>query len=142
MITASRQHEIHCGHRVVGHCGKCQHLHGHSYIFHMHCIADNHALNGMGMVIDFGDIKTLLVGWLENHWDHHCLIWNQDPWYPHLQAIDPTVVILPFNPTAENIAAYFVEIIAPVCLEGTGITLISCTVNETSKCSATFTLDN
>ena len=63
-IIASRQHEIHCGHRVVGHQSKCQHLHGHSYVFTLHCVADNNKLNDLGMVIDFGDIKRLLCQWL------------------------------------------------------------------------------
>ena len=139
-MTATRTHEIHCGHRVYNHGGKCQHLHGHSYIFTLHCAADSGRLNELGMVIDFGDIKRLLCQWLEDNWDHHFLIWDEDPYTDWLKDIDPTVKDVPFNPTAENIAEYFVTCVAPVQLAGTGIQLVSCTVNETSKCSATFAL--
>jgi 6-pyruvoyltetrahydropterin/6-carboxytetrahydropterin synthase len=142
MMTATRKHEIHSGHRVHGHGGKCQHLHGHQYVFTMHCAANNHKLDKLGMVIDFGDIKSRLCEWLEECWDHRFLIWQNDPYAEHLQAIDPYVVLVPFNPTAENIAEYFVTRVAPMRLSGTGITLVSCTVNETSKCSATFTLES
>lgn len=152
---ATRQHEIHCGHRVVGHQSKCRHLHGHSYVFTMHCIADNRKLNDLGMVLDFGDIKRVLCQWLEDNWDHKFLYWDEDTLIRGLE-LNPgdtgslerdeymnfceSLVELPFNPTAENIAEYFVTIVAPGLLAGTGITLQSCTVNETSKCSATFTL--
>ena len=139
-MTASRTHEIHCGHRVHGHGGKCQHLHGHSYIFHFHCEADNNELNELGMVLDFGDIKSKLCAWLDDHYDHHFLIWEKDPMHSFLREIDPTTVVVPFNPTAENIAQYMVEVVAPVQFAGTGITLTGCTVNETSKCSASFQL--
>jgi 6-pyruvoyltetrahydropterin/6-carboxytetrahydropterin synthase len=39
MITANRYHDISCGHRVVGHEGKCRHLHGHNYRIHFVCAA-------------------------------------------------------------------------------------------------------
>ncbi len=137
-VTATRTHEIHCGHRVYGHGGKCRFLHGHQYVFKMECVADNNQLNELGMVIDFGDIKSKLCQWLEDNFDHRFLIWKDDPLALELKELDPSVVIVPFNPTAENIAEYFVNIVAPVQLKETGITLISCELNETSKCSATY----
>lgn len=140
ITVASRTHEIHCGHRVYGHKGKCQFLHGHQYVFHMTCQASSGELDELGMVIDFSDIKIKLCNWLEDNWDHRFLIWDQDPIATDLASIDHTVVLVPFNPTAENIAEYFVSSIAPLQLKGTGIVLISCTLNETSKCSATFAI--
>lgn len=92
------------------------------------------------MVIDFGDIKTRLCQWLEDNFDHRFLIWKDDPFALQLKELDPSVVIVPFNPTAENIAEYFVNVIAPVQLKETGITLVSCELNETSKCSATYSI--
>lgn len=35
-----RYHDICMGHRVVGHEGKCRHLHGHNYRIHFYCEAD------------------------------------------------------------------------------------------------------
>jgi 6-pyruvoyltetrahydropterin/6-carboxytetrahydropterin synthase len=140
MITAIRVHEIPTGHRVYGHGGKCQFLHGHSYQFHLHCTTDTDNLNSLGMVIDFEDIKTLLCQWLDDNWSHRFLIWNKDPYALNLQALDPGVVIVPFNPTSENMAKYLVTCIAPIEFDGLGITLVSCTINESSHYSVTFTL--
>ena len=78
--------------------------------------------------------------WLEDNWDHHFLVYELDPLAFALRAIDPTVVVVPFNPTAENIAIHLVENIAPELLAGTGVTLVECIVEETRKCSASYSI--
>ena len=133
---AKRYHDISCGHRVFQHESKCAHLHGHNYRVHFTCEAEE--LDDIGRVIDFSDMKSRLCMWLEDHWDHKTLIWENDPWAKVLPEIDPTIVIVPFNPTAENIAQHLVEVIGPQQLAGTGIKLIHCDVEETRKCSASF----
>ena len=133
---AKRYHDISCGHRVFQHESKCAHLHGHNYRIHFTCEAEE--LDNIGRVIDFSDMKSRLCMWLEDHWDHKTLIWENDPWAKVLPEIDPTIVIVPFNPTAENIAQHLVEVIGPQQLAGTGIKLVHCDVEETRKCSASF----
>lgn len=133
---AKRYHDISCGHRVFQHESKCAHLHGHNYRVHFTCEAEE--LDNIGRVIDFSDMKSRLCMWLEDNWDHKTLIWENDPWAKVLPEIDPTIVIVPFNPTAENIAQHLVEVIGPQQLEGTGIKLVHCDVEETRKCSASF----
>lgn len=133
---AKRYHDISCGHRVFQHESKCAHLHGHNYRVHFTCEAEK--LDSIGRVIDFSDMKSRLCMWLEDNWDHKTLIWENDPWAKVLPEIDPTIVIVPFNPTAENIAQHLVEVIGPQQLAGTGIKLIHCDVEETRKCSASF----
>jgi 6-pyruvoyltetrahydropterin/6-carboxytetrahydropterin synthase len=136
-IEAIRYHDIDCGHRVVGHATKCKHLHGHSYRYHFHCTADQ--LDDLGMVIDFGVIKSTLCVWLENNFDHRMIIWNKDPLLSSLKVIVPDdVVEVPFNPTAENLAKYMVDEIGPKLLKGTGVKLQYCKVEETRKCSASY----
>lgn len=135
---AKRYHDISCGHRVHGHEGKCANLHGHNYRIHFVCESED--LDNIGRVIDFSVIKERLCMWLENNWDHRMLIWTEDPNFDFLYDIDPTVVEVPFNPTAENIAKYLVEEIAPSELQGTGVRLVFCEVEETRKCSASYQL--
>ena len=137
MITAERYHDISCGHRVVGHEGKCRFLHGHNYRIHFEVAAE--ALDEVGRVLDFSVIKEKLCMWLEDHYDHKFLIWEKDPLLEELQKLsEESLVIVPFNPTAENIAQHLVEVIAPQQLKDTGCTLISYKVEETQKCSATY----
>jgi 6-pyruvoyltetrahydropterin/6-carboxytetrahydropterin synthase len=138
VIVASRFHDFSAGHRVLGHESKCAYLHGHNYRVHFDVTGEeDEDLDAVGRVIDFAVINTALCQWLETHWDHHLLINLDDPWLAPLRAIDSTVVAVPFNPTAENMAAYLVEVIGPARLEGTGVRLVRCCIEETRKCSAT-----
>lgn len=147
--TADRYHDISTGHRVVGHENKCRHLHGHNYRIHFSCEAAK--LDTVGRVIDFGVIKEKLCMWVEEFWDHKFLAWEKDSLIRamHLSCdpngqtsdvamCDESIVYLPFNPTAENMARYLVEVIGPQQLEGTGVTLTSVRIEETAKCSASF----
>lgn len=135
-----RYHDISCGHRVVGHEGKCKNLHGHGYRITFTCESDG--LDSVGRVIDFGVIKTKLCMWLEDNWDHKTILWEKDPGITLLKSIEPdSIVPVPFNPTAENIAEYLVRDVGPYQLYGTGVKLVSVLVEETRKCSASFTCE-
>lgn len=153
---ASRYHDFSYGHRVVGHENKCKHLHGHNGRIHFHCQADVgvESLDKIGRVIDFGEIKSRLCMWIENNWDHKFLAWEKDPMIKALyytgapgnmefedaQMFQESVVFVPFNPTAENMAEYLVTVIGPEQLAGTGIKLVEVVIEETAKCHASFSL--
>ncbi len=140
MITATRYHDISCGHRVVGHENKCRFIHGHNHRIFFECAGP---LDPVGRVIDFGVIKTRLCQWLEDAWDHRLLLWEEDPLLPGIAAVSPeSVVVVPFNPTAENLAEYLLRVVGPAQLAGTGVTLLRCIVEETRKCAATAELDH
>jgi 6-pyruvoyltetrahydropterin/6-carboxytetrahydropterin synthase len=146
MIEITRYHDISMGHRVYGHESKCAHLHGHNYRFHF-TVRPKIGLDNLGRVIDFGVVKERLVVWLEKEWDHRMMLWDCDPirYLLHQNETygikDNSVVIVPFNPTAENIAEYFLEEIAPMLFKDDDVYLHSLTIDETAKCSATVTLD-
>lgn len=143
MITATRYHDISCGHRVVGHEGKCALLHGHNYRIHFTLKAD---LDHVGRVVDFGIIKGTICEWLEANWDHRMLLWEHDSIMKSAAAIlktarldipsilDSSTVWVPFNPTAENMAVYLATKICPALLPN--LTTTSVVVEETRKCSA------
>ena len=139
MITVERYHDISMGHRVVGHENKCRHLHGHNYRIHFTCTANE--LDDLGRVIDFSLIKAHLgEGW-EVNWDHKMVLWQEDPLLEQLKDIVPEdIVTVPFNPTAEQLAQYLVTVVGPQQLAGTGVKLISVKIDETRKCSASYSL--
>ena len=138
MITITRYHDISAGHRVVGHEGACSNLHGHNYRIWFTCTSDS--LDDVGRVIDFSEVKKRLCAWLDDNWDHRFLVWEEDPWAEPLALIDRKVVWVPFNPTAEKLAAYLVEHVGPKELKGTGVVLVACQVDETRKCSAQYSM--
>lgn len=146
--TAERYHDISCGHRVHNQGSKCELLHGHNYRVHFRCVADEGALDDVGRVIDFSDMKSRLCMWLEDNWDHKFLAWDKDPVMQSIYAsttalgdsfMTKSLVWVPFNPTAENMAQHLIEVIGPEQLAGTGIILQHCRIDETRKCSATYT---
>lgn len=139
MTTAERYHDFSAGHRVVNHESKCRHLHGHNYRCHFSITAN--ALDSLGRVIDFGVIKSKLAMWLEDNWDHKMLIWEKDPMLPALMEVSSdSIVVVPFNPTAEQMAEYLVRFVGPKQLRGTGCTLVEVKLEETRKCAARYTL--
>lgn len=118
-------------------------------------------LDSVGRVIDFSVVKTTLCQWLEDNWDHKFLHWEKDllidglknlvsqDWKmssrPSITELDGdaffhSLVALPFNPTAENLAAYMVEVIGPLLLDEHGVQLVECTIEETSKCHVNYSL--
>lgn len=140
LVVAQRFHDISCGHRVFGHESKCAHFHGHNYRFHFNVIQDEgQTVDSLGRVMDFSVIKSKLCMWLEDNWDHKFLIWECDTSALQLQAMDPAgVVMTSFNPTAEAMAEYLVEVIGPQQLLGTNCKLVGVKVEETYKCHALY----
>ena len=135
-ITATRYHDFSTGHRVYGHESKCAHLHGHNYRIHLTVEAEQ--LDTVGRVMDFSVIKTLLAEWLEENWDHKFLVWEKDPFATTLKTLDTDgTVIVNFNPTAENMGQYLIDVVGPAQLVDTGVTLVNVNIEETRKCSVT-----
>ena len=138
-VTAERYHDISCGHRVYGHESKCAHLHGHNYRIHFEVEGIEKPTDSIGRVMDFSVIKSILCEWLETYWDHKFLIWIGDPIKDQLKEVDKEgVVVTAFNPTAENMAQYLVEVLGPELLTPHGVKLVKVKIEETRKCSVNF----
>lgn len=145
MITATRYHDFSCGHRVAGHESKCAFLHGHNYRIHFTLRGE---LDKVGRVLDFSAIKVI-CDWLEDNWDHKLLIWEEDdvvkklcagpshePYSDGYWLLLNSIVWVSFNPTAENMAKYLLDVIGPELFAASGTELIQVVVEETRKCSA------
>ena len=133
IIRCRRYHDFSCGHRVVGHENKCKNLHGHNY--RVYFTVEAPQLDGVGRVVDFSVIKSTLCQYLEDVWDHRMVIYHEDPLAEELIRLDPEVVLVSFNPTAENMAAFLLNVIGPAMLPEP-LKLVHVRVDETRKCGA------
>lgn len=139
MITITRKFEFDSAHRVLGHEGKCRHLHGHRYVAEVTIQAPE--LDPLGRVIDFGVVKQIIGGWIDQNWDHNALLHCQDPL---LQSRDQnrlfggrTPYIMAYgNPTAENIASALFHI-SQASLPSE-LTVTHVRVYETPNCFADY----
>jgi 6-pyruvoyltetrahydropterin/6-carboxytetrahydropterin synthase len=155
-IIAHRYHDFNYGHRVHGHEGKCAHLHGHSGRVTFYCLASE-GLDSVGRVIDFSVIKSKLCMWVEDAWDHKFLAWDNDPYMRSIQAMSEqgkadkvsssaetmlreSIIWVPFNPTAENMASHLLNFVGPILLADLNVTLVRVDLMETRKCGVTVQL--
>jgi len=93
MYEIRKTFEISAAHKLdLDYESKCTQLHGHNWIITVYLRAAE--LNKHGMIMDFTEIKRKIGDQL----DHKII--ND---------------VLPFNPTAENMARYICETLAPTC---------------------------
>ena len=105
-------------HRVPLHESKCRNLHGHRYTLEVRCEGP---LDFAGRVIDFGLVKALVGGWVDEHLDHTTILdVTADAaladWLD-AQGWGKPVYRVAFSPTAENLADHILaaasRILAP-----------------------------
>lgn len=114
----TRTLEFDAGHRVLGHEGKCKYLHGHRYKAQIAVGSDS--LDNCGRVLDFGKVKEIIGGWIDDNWDHNIILHPDD--YLAGFAVGgiqelrlfggrrPFIMPKPYpNPTAENMAVVLAE---------------------------------
>lgn len=136
MITITRRLEIDAGHRLMNHESKCRSAHGHRYMFDVEVSAPE--LDEVGRVIDFGVIKTVLGGWLDDNWDHAFIYEEGDPVGVWLEDNGQKRFMVGGPPTAENLAQLFL-VTARSLLSPVQITVLSVRLWETPNCSALAT---
>ena len=135
MITITRKLEFDAGHRVLGHEGKCKHLHGHRYVAEV-TVGYDLGLDTLGRVVDFGVVKVKVGGWIDRHWDHNMLLRCDDPlWDAGSKILTRTPYRFESNPTAENMAKKLFEVAGNLL---TDLTVIRIRIWETPNCWADY----
>jgi 6-pyruvoyltetrahydropterin/6-carboxytetrahydropterin synthase len=137
MITScTRKIEFDAAHRVVGHENKCKFLHGHRYCLEVTAFADE--LDNVGRVVDFGVLKEVLGGWIDQNWDHNTILNQSDKELGnHIDAsTEQKTFYLPYNPTAENMASYLLSEICPRLFKDYPIKIRKIKLYETPNCFA------
>lgn len=136
--------EIDMGHRVPNHKSKCRNLHGHRYKIEVGVddkVLTERGTSDEGMVIDFSDLKAVMMKEIDEVYDHAFTISEYDTFVPFFrQAVADhqlRVNFVPFVPTAENLAELWYMIMEQK-LKEKGIKIKFVRVWETPTSTATY----
>ena len=137
--------ETDTGHRVPNHKSKCRNIHGHRYRWEVELEGTTVTAKGTsdeGMLMDFSDVKSILMEYIHDVVDHAFLVYEGDK-----EVIDALsmienqkIVQLPFIPTAENLAKWAYYTVEPHMKSAYGNQIrVRCFhVRETPKSWASF----
>lgn len=132
-LTIMRRIKFCAGHRLYKHGGKCEHFHGHNYVADFFVEGDGQ--DEVGRILDFSDLKARVKGWIDEHWDHSFLVAEHDEnAQKALSMVEPSrFFVMPYNPTAENMAKYLLEEMCPEALAGSGARATRVRIWETEE---------
>ena len=114
MNLISKEIEFDLGHRVSTHGSKCRNPHGHRYKVRVTCegdIINDPSRPDHGMLIDFGNLKTIMNKRIHDVLDHGFCVWENDHVVRNMMEDEAhgqgwNYIVFPYIPTAENIARW------------------------------------
>lgn len=74
--TIAVEHNFECAHRLPILPGKCQNVHGHSFLAKFFVSAE---LDENGVSVDYGILKKIVRGFIDTNWDHGTALGVSDP---------------------------------------------------------------
>lgn len=132
MTTCTASITFEAAHRIFGHQGRCENLHGHRYVCNF--TFSTSKLDKLGMVIDFSEIKKVLGKWIKDNLDHNVILHKKDT--NLIKAIEnctkQKIYKLKKNPTVENLALHLLEDICPKLFKKHNVPCISVEIEETA----------
>lgn len=146
-IRITKKFDFEAGHALFGYDGKCKNIHGHSYKLFVTVIGEpindsSHIKNGM--VIDFGDLKSIVNQEIIKPFDHSVIFNNQSPHKAigeKLLVEGHNVIMVDYQPTSENLIIDFAHKIQAQLPKS--ISLFSLRLQETESSFAEwFASDN
>ena len=138
--------ETDTGHRVPNHKSKCKHIHGHRYRWEAELEGDVVTEKGVsdeGMLMDFSDLSRILEENIHDVIDHAFVVFEGDEDARaalSMMGEAHKTLVVPFVPTAENLARWAFEQIDPHIKSsyGNSLRLRAIHVRETPKSWASW----
>ena len=138
--------ETDTGHRVPNHKSKCRHLHGHRYRWEAELegeVVIERGVSDEGMLMDFSDVSRILEENIHDVVDHAFVVYEGDEEARRVLSglsAEHRTVVVPFIPTAENLAKWAFEQIEPhiQTIYGNRLRLVAMHVRETPKSWASW----
>lgn len=117
-------------HRLSFHDGKCRNLHGHTYTLEVTVSGDE---DENGMVIDFNDLKRIIMDEVVDVLDHATVIYEKDSLLMNSFPKELKHVVFPNECTAENLCKWCSD-----RLEKAGLTIKQVAIWETPNSKAVY----
>ncbi|MEO9952355.1 6-carboxytetrahydropterin synthase [Nonlabens sp.] len=114
-VRITKEFTFETGHALYGYDGKCRNVHGHSYKLAVTVIGTPIAEEGhvkRGMVIDFGDLKTIVKEEIVDPFDH-ATVFNKNT--PHVELAKEfsdrgmSIILVDYQPTSEMMILDFAD---------------------------------
>ncbi len=102
MYSVTKRIDFCYGHRLLDYDGVCKHPHGHNAVAEIEVRSGE--LDHRCMVCDFGDIKRVVKGWIDETIDHKMILRRDDPLVKPLAELGEPMFLVDSNPTVEHIA--------------------------------------
>ncbi len=112
-LRVTKRFTMETGHALYGYDGKCRNVHGHGYKLYVTIIGEpilDPSNVKHGMVMDFGDLKTIVKEEILDQYDH-AIVLNKNS--PHkemgkeLEDLGNNVIYADFQPTSELLVTHF-----------------------------------
>lgn len=113
-LRVTKQFDFETAHALWGYDGKCKDIHGHSYKLTVSIagkqIEDQNSPK-YGMIIDFGDLKTIVKKQIVDVFDHCLLVNGNTPHkkYAEVENGFAKIMLCDYQPTCENMLADMVD---------------------------------
>lgn len=147
-MIISKEIEIDACHRVCYHNSKCRWLHWHRYKIEVWVeweIKDEKFKSDYWMIIDFWDLKKVLMEEIDAKFDHWAIFFEEDIYRIHLEEMmslwdqNPDKMhFVNFMPTVENLCKYWFELIEPRLKNEYWIELVYVKTWETPNSTAIY----
>lgn len=143
IVRVTKSFTFEMAHALTGYDGDCRNIHGHSYKLYV-------TLRGMprqerghpkdGMVMDFGELKETVQKNVLDVFDHALALNEHATAASDLGRHFEKIVLLPFQPTCENLVLYIVEKVMNELPQN--VELYQVKLFETATSSATWCSDD
>ena len=113
-IRITKEFSYEGAHALYNYDGKCKYIHGHSY--KLFVTVKGEPLNDPsncknGMLLDFKELKSIVNEAIIDKFDHALILRNDAPLAAEIGSEYKNVVLVDFQPTCENMIAYFASVI-------------------------------
>lgn len=139
IVSTTKEVKWASAHRLFKYNGLCGNVHGHNY--RAEFTFTGPVVREDGILVDFGDMKKMIMGFIDQQWDHACIVHPEDYTLINFLTEEKNrMFIMPAeyaNSTAENMSLFLQNLVND-CLP-TGVTCSCVKVWETDSSHATST---